>query len=406
MEWHHRDPGESPPPAPRNFVGRTELLNHVVLLAEAGTPVALIGTGGMGKTSIGLALLDDERIKERFGANRRFLRCEELESYSHFLSRLSSITGAGAKNPPDITTLRPFLSAVHILIILDNAETILDPHTSEAQIFYSAIEELSRIRTISLVITTRISTIPPTCQQLEVPTLSIASAREAFFKIYKQDYVQEIDFVLEQLDFHPLSITLIAVVATQNRWNQTRLLQEWKTHRVSLLQTWHNPGLSTAIEPSLSSPMFTSLGPNARDILVTIAFLPQGVNETELEWVFPTQSNIKEIVDTFSVLSLTHRNHGFVTMLAPAREYLLTGMNPTTLFPSVIDQYLTRLCNIAHNTGHDQALQQDTRWLISEQANIDAILALSSKMYPESTEVSRACRAVKLIASLKIHSPA
>ena len=383
--------GESPPRAPRTCFGRDELIEKIVGLVENLTPTALIGPGGIGKTSIALTVLHHDRIKQRFGANRRFIRCDQFTaSYGHFLGRLSEAIGAGVENPRDLASLRPFLSSRRTLIVFDNAESILDPQGTDAQDIFAAVEELSQFSNISLCITSRIFTTPSDCEVLAIPTLSIEAARDVFYQIYRSgERSNLVSTVLEQLDFHPLSITLLATVAHQNRWGTDRLVREWEVQRTSVLQTEHDKSLAATIELSLASPLFQDLGSNARDFLGVIAFFPQGIDENNVNWLFPTISDGAKILDKFCILSLTYRTHGFVTMLAPLQDYLCPkDPKSSSLLCAAKDQYFTRM---SVDIDPNKPSFGDSRWIASEDVNVEHLLDVFTMIDASSDKVWRAC---------------
>ena len=366
--------GESPPPAPRACFGRGELIDKVVRVAENLEPIALIGAGGIGKTSIALTLLHDDRIEKRFGINRRFIRCDRFPaSVPHFLARLSKVVGAGVENPEDMTPLRPVLSSKEMIIVLDNIESILDPQGTNHGDIYAVVDELCQFKTICVCITSRITTVPRYCKRPQIPTLSMEAACDIFYGIYGDDGRSVIiDNLLQRLDFHALSITLLATAASDNVWDHDRLAKEWDILRAQVLRTDHNESLAATIELSLASPTFTKLGPNARDLLGVVAFFPHGVDEKNLDWLFPTIPDRKNIFDKFCALSLTYRSNGFVTMLAPLRDYLCPE-DPTSspLLCSTRDHYFTRLSVDFTFIGPEFG---EARWIVSEDVNVEHLL--------------------------------
>ena len=260
-----------------------------------------------------------------------------------------------------------------MILFLDNAESILDPQGTDSQALYSVVEELSRFSNICLGITSRISTVPPHFKRPTISALSMESACDIFYDIYGHDRPSNvIRGLVRELDFHALSIALLATTASHNGWGYDQLAKEWHTHRTQVLRTSHNESLAASIEFSLTSPIFQTLDPNARDLLELVAFFPQGVDGENLDWLLPTIPDGKNIFDKFCVLSLAYWNNSFITMLAPIRDHFFPRHPESSpLLCAAKGHYFTRLSVFL---DPEKPGFREARWIVSEDLNVEHLL--------------------------------
>jgi len=199
------------------------------------------------------------------------------------------------------------------------------------------------------------------------------AAHDTFYRIYKHSEPSDpINSILEQLDLHPLSTTLLATVSQHSTWDADRLTREWSRQRTGVLRAPHSGSLVTTTELSLASPMFRELGPDARELLGVVAFFPQGVNEDNADRIFPTISGGPNMFDPFCILSLTYQSNGFTTMLALLRDYLHPkDPAPSLLLGTSKGRYFSRL-SVEIYPG-DPGFEE-SRWIMSEDVNVEHLL--------------------------------
>ena len=359
--------------------------------AERPEPTVLFGPGGMGKTAIALAALHHKQIKQKFAIHRRFIRCDEFTtSLENFLGRLSAVIGAG---PDVVTSFTPILTFIQelprpIILVLDNAETILDSKAQDAGKIHQVITQLSQIDNLCLIVTSRINPALPGCSLREVPPLSLDDSRKVFYDIYRKKKLSNaVDGLLKQLDYHPLSITVLAQVSSQNSWGYEQILKEWEGKKAKILETGlseRDQCLAASIEVSVGSPTFKALGYQAREVLEVIAFFPQGINWKKLDWLFPKVTGTNNMVNKFCALSLVSRHEDRVTMLAPLREYLRReDPKPGSLIWDVKEQYFSRLCPMDENLRPGMPGFSETRWILKEESNVERLLEAFQALEPD-----------------------
>ena len=371
--------------------------------------IALIGMGGIGKTSIAKVVTNDPSIVEHFGKERYFIKCDDFNaSLDNFLDRVAQVLGAKGTGHQAVTmsTLRPFLRKADILLVFDNVESVTDAPIDSDRIA-EAIGEFASYSSVSLILTTRTTILPTDIvfERINVPPLDEDSAWKAFSTVYgrvESSKVQPLRELLFQLDHHPLSINLLAQAGVQNGWSPSELEAAWERESTQILHL-NRPGrnvskiqsLSVTIELSLHSPTIQSLGDDAREVMRAIAFLPRGVNRDKLQEMFPSVRNIHEIFDTLGRMSLTIRSDdGFVTMLAPIRLHMSADEDYGGLLGDLRTYYYTELDASSQLSPGDEGFEQ-MKWIGSEDDNVERLinyfLISSPTNHSATLDASTAC---------------
>ncbi|KAJ7915961.1 hypothetical protein B0H13DRAFT_1609885 [Mycena leptocephala] len=136
------------PSKPKIFYGRDSELSEILQLFSQGTPkIAILGAGGMGKTSLAQAVIHHTEITERYNQNRFFIACDAAVTQVE----LAGLIGAhvGLKPGRDLTSLviQYFSSSSDRLLVLDNLETLWEPVESRGKIeeFLSLLTDVNHL---------------------------------------------------------------------------------------------------------------------------------------------------------------------------------------------------------------------------------------------------------------------
>ncbi|KAJ7177796.1 hypothetical protein C8R46DRAFT_987761 [Mycena filopes] len=323
------------PASTQIFYGRELELADILKLFNQGTSrIAILGAGGMGKTSLAKAVLHDDTIAGRYTQYRFFIPCDKAGSKGE----LAALIGAhlGLKPGRDMTqaVLQHLGHSPPSLMVLDNLETLWEPVELRNDI-EDFLSLLTDITTLSLMVTMRGVERPSKVQWtrpflLPLRPLAQDAAQKVFQDIADDGHLlEDINQVLQLADNVPLAICLLAHLVDLEGCSM--VLSRWQTEKTSVISEGHDKrsNMELSISLSLSSPRITSI-PHARDLLSLMAILPDGLSDAELQQAkFPLE-NILGCKAALVRTALAYIDeHKRLKVLVPIREYMQQLLPPT-----------------------------------------------------------------------------
>ncbi|KAJ7482627.1 hypothetical protein FB451DRAFT_975910, partial [Mycena latifolia] len=322
------------PSEPKIFHGRELEVSLIIQQLNQPIPrIAILGGGGMGKTSLARAILHHPETTAKYQQHRFFVAGDAASSSVHLAALIGAHIGLNPGQDLTKPVVQYFTHSPSSLLILDNLETIWEPKESRANLekFLALLEDIEQL---ALIITMRGAERPATIRWTRpflepLKPLAQDAARKTFIDIVDDGYtIEDIDKILLLADNMPLAIDLIAHLVDYDGMDS--VMHHWETERTSLLSEGHNKGsnLELSISLSLDSPRLATV-PHSRDLLSLLSMLPDGLADADLLQSRLPIANVLACKSVLLCTSLAYMDdQKRLKALVPIREYM-HKMHPT-----------------------------------------------------------------------------
>ncbi|KZO90410.1 hypothetical protein CALVIDRAFT_542739 [Calocera viscosa TUFC12733] len=386
------------PPKPRVFHDRESTLKSIIarLLEPEPAHLALLGMGGIGKTSTAATVLHDNDVKTKYGSNRVFLSCDSVTTAEGIVSALAAALKIPVSQEDDARALiLQYFESIEgsVLVVLDNLESAWD--TADRDAVEELLTELSNIDNLSLVITMRGQQRPvgvDWSQPLLPPldTFDLETSKMMYISNGGKTDGQ-LDDLLRELDGWPLAIVLMAYQG-QNR-SPSQLLAAYRAERTALLargRAGHLNSVDVSISLSLNCQSIKDV-PGSLELLSLLCLLPDGIETSALADAFPEMSGILHTVRVLEQVSLVTRPvENEIKVLSPIRAFVLVSHPPCGPHLERLEDFWIAIVSKAEallgsEDSKEEANAQITKIIMKGFGNIMSVLSYALKA-PEVRE--------------------
>ncbi|KAJ7288873.1 hypothetical protein C8J57DRAFT_1495134 [Mycena rebaudengoi] len=332
------------PPSPKIFHGRdSELQDTIKILLQDSARIAILGTGGIGKTSLATAALQDSQVEAKYSC-RYFVPCHSSSTCAQLVSTVAEHIGVEKGSNLAQKTVHCLKHGPASLLVLDNLETPWESISSQSE-----VEEFLALLTD--VITMRGAERPAKVKWTRpflapLDPISTSAALQTFVEVaddvhHDQNSIKQL---LELTGNLPLAVNLIASVAAHEGCDKA--LSRWKSESTHMLSDGYDQRSSLGISIMLS---FTSsrMTLGAQDLLSVLSMLPDGFSNADL---VQARLPIPEILACKSTLIRT--TLAFIDkdqrlkVLVPIREHIISVHPPTNALKSKLRKHLHDLLDL------------------------------------------------------------
>ncbi|KAF8801655.1 hypothetical protein BYT27DRAFT_7197881 [Phlegmacium glaucopus] len=341
--------------------------------------IPILGSGGIGKTTLALSVMHDDRVCTKFGDERVFVSCEAVTSTDFLIGELAS----SLQLPTDKIDSSLFQTVIRrlrrapTLLVLDNFETPWDPPRTRSGI-ESLLEEITSIRTLVCIVTMRGSQKPSGTRWSNVlPPLQPVDLESALaiFKTISHKEDEYATKLIKAVDCVPLAVTLMANLASVDGETTEALWLRWNEESTSMVERGLDrlSSLEISVQVSLSSPRMQH-DPSAAAFLSLLALLPDGMSPNTLHACITGMSNlisVKKAISTLRQNALVYEDsNGTLRILSPVRLFMRAHRPPSSQARQFLHDHIIHLA-LQGSSYHDSTVRTQ---LERESGNINAIL--------------------------------
>ncbi|KAF9065645.1 hypothetical protein BDP27DRAFT_45443 [Rhodocollybia butyracea] len=386
------------PVAPDIFFGRDAIVNgfaHTLVSQKTSMArICLLGPGGMGKTSIARAVLNDQSVIKYFGEeNRVWVPCVKATSVSLLKDTLYDSLGLSLNTGDPLHDILHDLksSKSPIILLLDNFETPWNL-CSQAEVL-EILLQLAKLQHVALFVTMR--SFEPPGDGIHWESIHLEAVdKEASACIYAEIHPAGskdlgLSSLLEEVGYMPLAVTLMAKLGRKMGYEPVKLLGLYKEAGTAFLHLGGDAQRSMEICIGLSvesQPMKDS--PSAAKLLDILALLPVGTTLEALSrwWVGMPETTISLGLGTLLDTSLVEKRAENYVVLPVIRRYVLDPKRfPEIIRESTVQMACTFLKEHNASIGESNYLAHNNARSL-EEANIQGILLETTTPDPDIVE--------------------